>query len=139
MNASGEESSIANAPCVIVSASTFWRNAWKYQARAYRHCYWDNGTILANLLSASAARKIPAKVVLGFVDATVNRLLGLDSRREAPLSLVALGYSSATKIGPSPPMPALVLETTPLSKSEVDYPGDERDARGVVLGKRSGS
>ena len=128
LNASGEESSIANAPCVIVSASTFWRNAWKYQARAYRHCYWDNGTILANLLAASAARKIPAKVVLGFVDATVNRLLGLDSQREAPLSLVALGYSSATKIGPSPPMPLLVLETTPLSKSEVDYPSDERYA-----------
>ena len=108
--------------CVIVSASTFWRNAWKYQARAYRHCYWDNGTILANLLSATAARKIPAKVVLGFVDAIVNRLLGLDSRREAPLSLVALGPSSATKIGPSPPMPLLVLETTPLSRSEIDYP-----------------
>ena len=122
LNASGEESSIANAPCVIVSASTFWRNAWKYQARAYRHCYWDNGTIVANLLAASAARKIPAKVVLGFVDATVNQLLGLDSRREAPLSLVALGPSSATKIGPSPPMPLLVLETTPLSRSEIDYP-----------------
>jgi SagB-type dehydrogenase family enzyme len=122
VNASGGESSTVNAPCVIVSASTFWRNAWKYQARAYRHCYWDNGTILANLLSASAAHKIPAKVVLGFVDATVNRLLGLDSRREASLSLVTLGYSSATKIGPSPAMPALVLETTPLSKSEIDYP-----------------
>ncbi|HTF91986.1 MAG TPA: SagB/ThcOx family dehydrogenase, partial [Verrucomicrobiae bacterium] len=46
--ASGAEAAIANAPCVIVSASTFWRNAWKYQARAYRHCYWDNGTVLAN-------------------------------------------------------------------------------------------
>ena len=52
----------------------------------------------------------------------MNQLLGLDSRREAPLSLVALGPSSATKIGPSPPMPPLVLETTPLSKTEVDYP-----------------
>jgi SagB-type dehydrogenase family enzyme len=122
VNASGEESSTANAPCVIVSASTFWRNAWKYQARAYRHCYWDNGTIVANLLAASAARKIPAKVVLGFVDATVNQLLGLDSRREAPLSLVALGQSPATRLGVSPPMPPLVLETMPLSKTEVDYP-----------------
>ena len=122
VRASGKEPSIANAPCMIVSAATFWRNAWKYQARAYRHCYWDNGTILANLLSASVARQIPAKVILGFVDATVNRLLGLDSRREASLSLVTLGYSPATKIGPSPAMPALVLETTPLSKSEIDYP-----------------
>src|SRR5213593_4948557 len=32
VNASGEEPAIVNASCVIVSASTFWRNAWKYQA-----------------------------------------------------------------------------------------------------------
>lgn len=122
VKASGEETAIANAPCIIVSASTFWRNAWKYQARAYRHCYWDNGTILANLLAAAAARKVRGKVVLGFVDVTVNQLLGLDSRREAPLSLIALGQSSARRIEVSPPMAPLALETTPLSKSEVDYP-----------------
>ena len=114
--------SIANAPCVIVSASTFWRNAWKYQARAYRHCYWDNGTVLANLLAAAAARKIPAKVVLGFVDASVNQLLGLDSRREAPLSLWRWaihrpgGSVFLRRCAP------LVLETGRLSKTEVDYP-----------------
>jgi SagB-type dehydrogenase family enzyme len=120
--ASGEAPAIAAAPCVIVSASTFWRNAWKYQSRAYRHCYWDNGTVLANLLAAAAARKIPAQVVLGFVDADVNQLLGLDKKREAPLSLIALGHSSARKLGWSPPMAPLVLATTPLSKTEVDYP-----------------
>lgn len=117
----GEEPAIVTASCMIVSASTFWRNAWKYQSRAYRHCYWDNGTVLANLLAAAAARKIPAKVVLGFVDAAVNQLLSLDSEREAPLSLVALGHSSARRIGLSPPMAPLVLETTPLSKTEVGY------------------
>jgi SagB-type dehydrogenase family enzyme len=122
VGASGEESAIVNAPCVIVSASTFWRNAWKYQSRAYRHCYWDNGTILANLLATAAARKIPAKVVLGFVDAAVNQLLALDSQREAPISLVALGHSSARRVGLPSPITPLVLETTPLSKTEVDYP-----------------
>ena len=122
VNASGEEPAIVNASCIIVSASTFWRNAWKYQSRAYRHCYWDNGTILANLLAAAAARKIPAKVVLGFVDASVNQLLALDGQREAPLSLVALGHSSARKIGLSSPIEPVVFETVPLSKSEIDYP-----------------
>lgn len=120
--ASGAEAAIANAPCVIVSASTFWRNAWKYQARAYRHCYWDNGTVLANLLAAAAARKIPAKLVLGFVDASVNQLLGLDNRREAALSLMALGHSPAGRISLSPEPAPLVMETAPLSKTEVDYP-----------------
>src|SRR5918993_763123 len=37
--ASGREPATVNAPAVIVCASTYWRNAWKYQSRAYRHCY----------------------------------------------------------------------------------------------------
>jgi len=122
VGASGEEPSIVNAPCVIVSASTFWRNAWKYQSRAYRHCYWDNGTILANLLAAATARKIPAKIVVGFVDAAVNELFCLNPQREAALSLVGLGNASPRKMGPSPRIEPLVFKTAPLSKREVDYP-----------------
>jgi SagB-type dehydrogenase family enzyme len=122
VHASGEEPSIVNAPCVIVSASTFWRNAWKYQSRAYRHCYWDNGTILANLLAAASARKIPAKLVLGFIDAAVSELLSLDSQREAALSLVALGDSATQRPRPSAAIEPLALETEPLSTREVEYP-----------------
>ena len=117
---SGAEPSIVNAPAVIICASTYWRNAWKYQARAYRHCYWDNGTILANLLAAAAAREVPAKVVVGFVDAAVNQLLTLDAKREAPLTLVALGKSKAA--GSSPAVEPVAFETAPLSKKEIDYP-----------------
>src|SRR5258706_6256135 len=123
VRASGVEPSVANAQCVIVSASTFWRNAWKYQARAYRHCYWDNGTLLANLLATASARKISAKLVLGFVDTTVNQLFALDTRRYAALSLVALGRDeSSPKMGSSPSVQGLALETVPLSKREIDYP-----------------
>jgi len=120
--ASGYEPSVASAPVILVCASTFWRNAWKYQARAYRHCYWDNGTILANLLAAACARQLPAKVVVGFVDGAVSTLLGLDAQREAPLSLVALGHTTAHAPAPLPTVEPLVLETVPLSKSEIDYP-----------------
>lgn len=121
VRASGEEPCISGAPVIIVCSSTYWRNAWKYQARAYRHCFWDNGTILANLLAASAARKVPARVVLGFIDARVNDLLGLDPKHEAALSLVALGSGCA--VPPEAPRVApLELETVPLSKKEVDYP-----------------
>lgn len=121
-HATAAEPAIANAACIIASASTFWRNAWKYRSRAYRHCYWDNGTILANLLAAAAARDIAAKIAAGFIDAAVERLLGLDPRREAALSLVALGRAAAAASAPSDPMETLVLETEPLSKIEVDYP-----------------
>ncbi len=120
--ASGEERAIKNAPAVIVSASTFWRNAWKYQARAYRHCYWDNGTMLANLLAAAAARHVPARVVMGFVDREVSRLLGLDTAREAALAFVALGDAASQAAGPSPAVEPLAFETEPLSKTEIDYP-----------------
>lgn len=122
VHASGEETSIAHAPCVIVCASTFWRNAWKYQARAYRHCYWDNGTILANLLAATAARKLPANVVIGFGDVTIHQLLGLENKREAPLSLVALGHAHSQAVASLPSVEPATFETVPLSKKEVDYP-----------------
>src|SRR6202795_3946327 len=92
--ATGENPAILNAPVAIVCTCTYWRNAWKYQARTYRHFGWDNGTLLANLLAVATALGLPAKVVCGFVDATVNRLLDVDSQREVAFSLVALGHDS---------------------------------------------
>src|SRR5262245_28574288 len=74
--ATADDPDVAQAQAIVISASTFWRNAWKYQSRAYRHCYWDNGTILANLFAAAAAKDIDARLVLGFVDQTVNDLIG---------------------------------------------------------------
>ncbi len=122
LEATGGESAIAHAPLIIVCTCTYWRNAWKYQARTYRHFGWDNGTLLANLLAVATALGLPAKVVCGFVDASVNRLLDIDPQREVAFSLVALGHLAALP----PPSPAeispLQFETVPLSQREVDYP-----------------
>ena len=122
VQASGREPAIANAPVIIVCASTYWRNAWKYQSRAYRHCYWDTGTILANLLAGAAAHHMPARVVLGFVDGMVNRLLSLDAMREGALTLLALGNAPLQANEISPTVEPMSFETAPLSKTEVDYP-----------------
>jgi SagB-type dehydrogenase family enzyme len=126
VEATGGEPAIARAPLTIVCTCTYWRNAWKYQARTYRHFGWDNGTMLANLLAVATALGLPSKVVCGFVDATVNRLLDVDSQREVAFSMVALGHDSGlsaraasrllTDISP------LGLETVPLSRDEIDYP-----------------
>src|ERR1700682_5233959 len=122
LEATGGEPAIAHAPLTIVCTCTYWRNAWKYQARTYRHFGWDNGTLLANLLAVATALGLPARVVCGFVDAQVNRLLDVDPQREVAFSLVALGHVAA----PLPPSHAeiltLRLETVPLSQREVDYP-----------------
>jgi SagB-type dehydrogenase family enzyme len=121
MQATAAEPAVAAAPLVLICASTFWRNAWKYQARTYRHCFWDAGTLLANVLAVAAARSVPAHVASGFVDATVNRLLGLDTDREVALALVAIGRTAAAP-GPAPEMEPLGFKTVPLSTREVDYP-----------------
>ncbi|MGA8214993.1 MAG: SagB family peptide dehydrogenase, partial [Candidatus Sulfotelmatobacter sp.] len=49
--AAAMEPAVAHAPATIICTGTYWRNAWKYQARTYRHFGWDNGTLLANMLS----------------------------------------------------------------------------------------
>ena len=122
VSAAGNEPATASAPAVVVCTGTFWRNAWKYRARTYRHCFWDNGTILANLLTIANAHGIPARVVGGFKDGHVNELLSLDTRREVALSLVPLGRN------PDRPAPSaqetfpLALNTVRLSRTEVDYP-----------------
>lgn len=119
--ATAAEPSVQHVPVIIAAASTYWRNAWKYQARAYRHCFWDSGTIVANLLTVAAADEVPTRLVSGFVDETVSGLLGLDPQREAPLALVTVGYEPAA-IAPQPPPAPIALATLPLSSHEVDYP-----------------
>ena len=77
--ASGAEPSVVEAPVVLLCASTFWRNAWKYQARAYRHCYWDDGTIIANLLAAAAARETSGESCHWFCRCGDQRTVGIRS------------------------------------------------------------
>jgi SagB-type dehydrogenase family enzyme len=120
--ATAMEPAVAEAPATIICTGTYWRNAWKYQARTYRHFGWDNGTLLANMLAVSAASRLPAKIVLGFVDAEVNRLLDLDTRREVSLCLVPIGRTSERSLPAPSEVPALGLETIPLSQHEVEYP-----------------
>jgi SagB-type dehydrogenase family enzyme len=126
VEATAGEPAIAHAPLTIVCTCTYWRNAWKYQARTYRHFGWDNGTLLANLLAVATALGLPAKVVCGFVDSMVNGLLDVDSQREVAFSLVALGHDSGPFSQTAPPAPAeispLGFETVPLSRHEIDYP-----------------
>jgi SagB-type dehydrogenase family enzyme len=120
--ATAMEPAVTHAPATIVCTGTYWRNAWKYQARTYRHFGWDNGTLLANMLAISAASGLPAEVVLGFVDAEVNGLLELDARREVSLCLVPIGRSSDSPLPAAREMTQLGLETIPLSQREVEYP-----------------
>ena len=120
--ATAMEPAVAHAPTTIICTGTYWRNAWKYQARTYRHFGWDNGTLLANMLAISAASGLAVEIVLGFVDAEVNRLLDLDTRREVSLCLVPIGRTPESSLPAPREAPALGLPTIQLSEREVDYP-----------------
>jgi SagB-type dehydrogenase family enzyme len=128
LEAAGGFEAIAHAPLVVILTSTFWRNSWKYQARAYRHAYWDGGVIVANLLAMTAAGELPTGVVMGFADVEVNRLLGIDGEREAAIALVAVG-DSAPPPSPQGSLPELDLPTMPLSLRQVRYPEIEEAHR----------
>jgi SagB-type dehydrogenase family enzyme len=120
VTATGDLDVVASAPLVFMLTSTFWRNAWKYQARAYRHSFWDSGAVLANLLGLLASDGIPASVLMGFADAEVDRLLGVDGVREACVAVVPVGEGSPPRPWPAG-LPALDVPAAPLSSREVRY------------------
>ena len=119
--ASGRHPWIVDAPATLVFASTYWRNSWKYESRAYRHVGWDSGTMLANLLAVAAASELRAGVVAGFTDGPIETLLGLDPQWEGAAALVPIGQGAGPTPTPSE-TPPLDLKTAPLSRSMVDYP-----------------
>jgi len=121
VEATASDPAIAHAPLIVICTGTYWRNAWKYRSRTYRHFGWDNGTILANLLAVGTSLGLSAKLVMGFVDQQVNALIDVDPMKEVAFSMVALGNTKATPAG-VPPLEALNLALMPYSKEEVDYP-----------------
>jgi nitroreductase len=74
------------------------------------------------MLAVAAASGLPAEIVLGFVDAEVNRLLDLDTRREVSLCLVPIGRLAEGSLPAPKDASALGLETIPLSKREMEFP-----------------
>jgi len=118
--AAGDED-LAGRPAILVLSAIYWRNTWKYQARGYRHLFWDSGSMLANLLAAATALDLPARTVTGFVDLEVNGLLGLDAEKEGALLLAPVG-GAGRPAAASPVVTAITPAVIPLSSSEVDYP-----------------
>jgi SagB-type dehydrogenase family enzyme len=124
IQAGAEDTNLLQAPLSLIFTGITWRTAWKYQARSYRYHFWDCGTMLANLLAAATALNLPASVLMGFVDAQVNRLIGIDGQQEKSLCLVPLGRSHSIRLPEQiswADLPALGADVLPLSKSMVEY------------------
>jgi len=133
VDATGSEPHVAAAPVIIVLASTYWRNAWKYRSRAYRHVFWDGGTAIAQLLAQAAADRHRASVVLGFADRAIEALCGLDPASEGVIALLPVGAGSLVQHARGEAPAAIAYTTAPLSDHVVDYPEiREAHSRGVL-------
>jgi SagB-type dehydrogenase family enzyme len=122
----GDNQSIITSPITIIFTSIAWRNAWKYQARSYRHWFWDSGVIAANLLATTVSMGLPTRLIMGFVDDNVNNLLCLEDHQEAAVVMAAIGIglSKDPKPKEDKQIPYLPIPNIrPISKmGEIEYP-----------------
>ncbi len=121
-DAAGGNEALLHAPLTIAYTDVYWRNAIKYQARAYRHSFWDAGTILANTLAMANSLRLRAAVVMGFVDQAVAQLLGIDPSEELPLALVPLGMGAAPAQETNPALSEIHHDWEPKTSGRRAFP-----------------
>ena len=115
---------LAGTAVVIVITGIPWRTTWKYGERGWRHIFWDAGSLLANLLAVAAARGVPARLVFGFMDREVSRVVGIDGTAEFPVAVVAVGEPAERQGATAEPseLDELRLEVEPLSTRPLEFP-----------------
>lgn len=115
------EPAVRNAAATLVLTGIPWRTCWKYGERGFRHLYWDAGAMLANLLAVEPR----ARVLVGFVDDDVARLVGVDGLTELPLALVVLPSDVAVSTRSTAAATALDtidLPVEPLAHAPITFP-----------------
>ena len=110
-------------PATLVFTTVFWRSAWKYRERGYRYCYWDLGTVSANLLATANAESVPVKLNFGFVDRMLTGYFGIDGVAEAPSLVASVGTPDGMLAdGPGDVPGALPQESNDLTAGAIEYP-----------------
>lgn len=110
---------VSDAPLAVVLASIFWREAWKYRARAYRYVNLDLGHAMLALQYAAGALGWPSRVRGLFDDARVAAALRLPDD-ERPMLLVEMWPPQETSAA-SPPTVWTPGSPNRLSVEEVEY------------------
>lgn len=130
-SSAGDLDVLRRAPLSLIYTSAYWRNAVKYQARAYRHAFWDSGTILANNLALATAYGWRSSVALSFIDLEVEALLGIEQEPEVPLFIVSLGEGVSGSSGV--PLGELEARGADLSGRPTHWPAIEEMHRASSL------
>ncbi len=110
-------------PATLVFTTVFWRSAWKYRERGYRYCYWDLGTIAANLTAAGNATSTSVGLKFGFVDRSLTGYIGIDGLEEAPSLLATIGSPDGMLNPGSGDVPGMLpQESNELAAGALEYP-----------------
>jgi SagB-type dehydrogenase family enzyme len=110
----------SDATTLVLTGVPF-RTGWKYGERGWRHLWWDAGTLLANLLAVADAHGVPARVVVGFDDAAVSELVGIDGVDEVPLVLVQLG-DGETPLPPAGELEPITVQAELFARHVMRFP-----------------
>lgn len=110
----------SKAPVVLILTSIAWREAWKYQARAYRYCLLDIGHAWEAVVLAARAMGSAGLAQGAFADEAVTDALRL-AADESPMLLLPL-YGAPTDERPPSKLIWSDGEPNRLSPATVEYP-----------------
>jgi SagB-type dehydrogenase family enzyme len=118
---------------MFLLTSIFFRSSWKYRDRAFRYHLLDTGHMVENLAFALTAEHVHFKLRYDFDDERVNRLLGLDTNREACLAIAPVWGKGVRKQDDTRPtdLPEDLDRASRVAVKEVDYPAI-RDAHRIT-------
>jgi SagB-type dehydrogenase family enzyme len=127
----GVGAEVPNPLALFLVTGLFFRSAWKYRQRAYRYVLMDAGHIMESLRLAIQAAGFSCGLTQRFDDLAVNRLLGLDPRREVGIGCVyVLGNepkSATSDLAPDTPveslesLPERILAACKCADKEIEY------------------
>ena len=89
------QTTIRQAPVVIVLAANFEKTTVKYGRRGFRYVLLEAGHAAQNICLQAVAMQLGSVVIGAFSDAKVSRILGLD-RGNTPLYLLPQGKTAET-------------------------------------------
>ncbi len=83
---------IAECGVLVVISAVFSRTMVKYGDRGYRYILIETGHLAQNLCVVAGAMNVGICAIGGYIDQSINALIGIDGTSEAALYLLAVGH-----------------------------------------------
>lgn len=91
LKASLDQEMVRDAGAVFILSAIFDRVRSKYGERGYRYTYMEAGHISQNIYLQATSLGLGSVVVGAFIDDDINRLIGIDGRKEAVIAIQPVG------------------------------------------------